>query len=393
MNASIRAAAGVVTSLVLIVPVMTAAQGRELQREPGPLEMRANPITPENPVPRRLFGQAPYYPPEAAGSGAHGAVMLRITVDESGRVAEVRTTAGMRSYGFDAGAGDDVFANSAAAAVRLWQYEPPVNGPIAFNVSFRFTPDADATLTSHGTATARTIGSAPGMMAPVGRVPNPDVFPRRSRPFGKTYEEWTVAYRQWLAAIPAASNPGVDLTGEFCGEGQSGPVWFLASHIGGPAAVERECHMPAGKALYVPLVGFIAWAPEDVGRASAVLQGFLGLDPSTMTDEEIIRVGVNWFIDLVTDLSITVNGVAYGDLFSYRAETPVFHFVGTDLYDDIGLPVSESSQVIADGFALILPPLPPGSYTIEIHAASRDHPIVEFGDAVFDITYHLTVGP
>jgi hypothetical protein len=240
---------------------------------------------------------------------------------------------------------------------------------------------------------ARSTGPVEPDAAVFAANPNPGVLPRNARPFGKTYEEWAVAYRQWLTAIPAASNPGIDLTGEFCGEGQSGPVWFLASHIGGPATVVRDCQVPAGKALYVPLVGFIAWAPEDLCRASAVLEAFLGLDPTTMTDEEIIRVGVNWFMDLVTDLGLTVNGVAYDDLFSYRAETPVFNFAGTDLYDDIGLPVSESSLVVADGFALILRPLPPGSHTIEIRAESRDHPIVEFGDALFDITYHLTVGP
>jgi hypothetical protein len=133
---------------------------------------------------------------------------------------------------------------------------------------------------------ARSTGPVEPDAAVFAANANPGVLPRNSRPFGQTYEEGAVTYRQWLAAIPAASNPGIDLTGEYCGEGQSGPVWFLASHIGGPATVVRDCQVPAGKALYVPLVGFIAWAPEDLGRASAILEAFLGLDPTTMTAEE-----------------------------------------------------------------------------------------------------------
>ena len=31
---------------------------------------------------------------------------------------------------------------------------------------------------------------------------------------------------QWVLSIPADRNPLMDMTGEFCGEGQSGAVWF-----------------------------------------------------------------------------------------------------------------------------------------------------------------------
>jgi hypothetical protein len=220
--------------------------------------------------------------------------------------------------------------------------------------------------------------------------PNPGVLPRNSRPFGKTYEDWAVAYRQWLTAIPAASNPAIDLTGEFCGEGQSGPVWFLASHGPDPGTAVRECHVPAGKALYVPLVGFITWAPDFLGLAAFVVATFVGLDPATLTDEEIIRFAVNWVIDHTTHLSLTVNGVAYRDLFSYRAESPAFMLTETAIFDDIGTPISQPNLVVTDGFAVILPPLRRGSHTIEIRAEANN-PIL--GEAIFDITYHLTVGP
>src|SRR5262245_50830655 len=59
----------------------------------GPLEKRAVPITPENPIPRRLASAEADYPAEAAAQQAMGLVTLRVTIDELGRVAEARGTA------------------------------------------------------------------------------------------------------------------------------------------------------------------------------------------------------------------------------------------------------------------------------------------------------------
>ena len=61
------------------------------QSEPGPLERRAKAITPENPIPRRTHLVRPPYPPEAAAVNARAAVTLRVTLNELGRVGEVRT--------------------------------------------------------------------------------------------------------------------------------------------------------------------------------------------------------------------------------------------------------------------------------------------------------------
>jgi hypothetical protein len=60
----------------------------------------------------------------------------------------------------------------------------------------------------------------------------------------------------WLYALPAATNPALDTTGAHCAEGQAGPVWFLARTFGG-ALVTRHCSVPAGKALFFPLVAVL----------------------------------------------------------------------------------------------------------------------------------------
>src|SRR5262245_45548774 len=70
--------------------------------------------------------------------------------------------------------------------------------------------------------------------------PNPGVLPPQTTAYGKTYGEWGAAWWQWALSIPADRNPLTDKTGEFCGEGQSGPVWFRG---GAAASRETTCHV------------------------------------------------------------------------------------------------------------------------------------------------------
>ena len=130
------------------------------QTEPGPLERRAKPITPENPIPRRTHLVRPPYPPEAAAVDARAAVTLRATIDELGRVGEVRTTSiplvGSVTPGSptETAAYEAAFlalARSAKDAVAQWLYEPPADGPIAFDVVIGFNPNADGEVLVHGT--------------------------------------------------------------------------------------------------------------------------------------------------------------------------------------------------------------------------------------------------
>jgi hypothetical protein len=76
-------ACGVVVPGILAAPAMTEAQASG----PGPLEQRANRDTPDNPVPRRTRFAAPQNP---AVSSRPLIVELRVTLDERGRVGEVR---------------------------------------------------------------------------------------------------------------------------------------------------------------------------------------------------------------------------------------------------------------------------------------------------------------
>lgn len=164
-------------ALVALMPVGIAiAQTTAASNDIGPLEKAARPITPENPIPRRLDSPAAEYPADAAAVSAEATVTLRVTLDGSGRVAEVRqiaitargkapefsvnlTSAGVRDrnslLAMQLGPADaalavralDAVMKSATDTVKRWSYEPPADAPISFTVAFGFRPDTAPTAT------------------------------------------------------------------------------------------------------------------------------------------------------------------------------------------------------------------------------------------------------
>ena len=136
-----------------VLAVATAAPAQEVRTTAGPLERTAKPITPENPIPRRTFFIAPAYPAEARSLEAFSSVTLRVTLDRSGRVAEIRrmnnpfvnVAPGAPSDTIALQSAGEAMIRSAAAAVSQWQYDAPASGPISFNVSFGFRPKGETT--------------------------------------------------------------------------------------------------------------------------------------------------------------------------------------------------------------------------------------------------------
>jgi len=143
---------------------------------PGPLELSAKPITPENPIPRRTYSLLPEYPPEAAGSGISATLTFRATIDQSGRVAEARQTSAFPLVS----SSDAVvrsFSRVAIEALRQWQYESPVMAPISFWVQFSFAPGASAKVAWHDATTPAAAFSIAGAPPPPPPPPPSPPFP------------------------------------------------------------------------------------------------------------------------------------------------------------------------------------------------------------------------
>ncbi len=196
---------------------------------------------------------------------------------------------------------------------------------------------------------------------------NPGVLPIGSNPFGKSYAEWGMVWSEWAFGIPGATNPILDTTGEFCGEDQSGKVWFLAGSFG-DGTPDRDCDVPAGKAIFFPILNITCWAPEDGETVEDLI------DCTTLLD--LIES------DFTLLMEASVDGVPIEGVDEYRSGLGF----GTLVTPEGGLIEPAGVRpAVSDGWFLMLAPLSAGDHTISLRAE-----IVEFG-LVFGANYTIHV--
>jgi hypothetical protein len=242
--------------------------------------------------------------------------------------------------------------------------------------------------------------------APLADAQNgPTIVPLSQTYGGKTYAEWSVKWWQWALSIPVhdppchglsaqarrncrnpINHPLVDLTGSKCGVGQSGGVWFLGGAFtvtGSPlvSTVTRDCTVPSGVALFFPLVN---------AECSSLEGAAFGCPGSNEAD---LRNDIKPFMDSATNLRAEVDGVPVGNASRYRVQSPPGCFSFTLPQDDLLTFIGEgpyaagtsSGCAVADGFFLLVTPLPAGRHVIHFHGE-----IPSFGFTL-DVTYNLTV--
>lgn len=213
-------------------------------------------------------------------------------------------------------------------------------------------------------------GKVPSGAVPAGKVA---IAPIQSHPHGKTYSQWSAEWWQWGLEAPTPVNPLIDPTGANCAEGQRGHVWFLAGDLGGSGdPVERACTIPTGTALFFPIV--------------STFYGAFQSDPPATKTEAFCRAQVELILTATTLLTLTVDGRAVKNLFSYKERS--VQFVVQLPEDNIAGLVDPDERLLDPacdaGFYVFLAPLPPGAHTLHWTAA---------GLSQQDITYHLTVAP
>src|SRR5918992_4981379 len=180
---------------------------------------------------------------------------------------------------------------------------------------------------------------------------NPGVFALDSKPYGNSYEDWTIKFWQWLLAFPADKSPMTDQTGELCGENQnsSSPVFFLA-FLGGGSAV-RTCDVPAGKAILVPI---------------NVVECSYAEFPGAKTDEELHTCAEE---DESSNpgLFLSVDGREFKDLEKYRVHSRAFNVTFAE--NNVFATTPGPTRAVSDGYWVILEPLSPGKHDIHFKAS------------------------
>jgi hypothetical protein len=227
--------------------------------------------------------------------------------------------------------------------------------------------------------------SAAPLAQAAGGNPNPGVIPPNGRPYGHTYGQWSNIWWQWAFSIPVHDqngnilNPIADLTGAECGVGQSGHVWFLGGLYNAGGTVVRNCTMPPGKGIFLPIVNAenenITWPPHD--------------PPYTLQELRDQLEGLMQSFDGCPGCSAEIDGVpirgVFGDADRIGYGNAAFSVTipQDNLFAYTGWPADAGTvyPVVSDGWYLMLAPLPTGQHTI--HFAGFD--------GGMDITYHLTV--
>ena len=87
-------------------------------------------------------------------------------------------------------------------------------------------------------------------------APAPTPIPATETVAGLSQPQLTIRWWQWAASFSQNESPISDHSGARCSAGQDGPVWFLAG-VFGSDPVQRTCHVPAGKALFFPVINYI----------------------------------------------------------------------------------------------------------------------------------------
>lgn len=196
-----------------------------------------------------------------------------------------------------------------------------------------------------------------------------------STPFNIQFKEWSAQWWQFVLSIPDKENPLSDSTGAKCVVGQRGPVWFLVGTSGDPLPVHRFCSVPAGKALFFP-----------------ILNGFNANDITQHDSIATLRESVAALPDSATNLSVTVDGHAIRHLEDkFRIRSNVFSITLPD-ENIFGVPATVAcppsgtcSPAVDDGYYVMLKPLRVGNHTVHIIGTTMTSNV--------DVTYTLKVVP
>lgn len=183
--------------------------------------------------------------------------------------------------------------------------------------------------------------------------------------FGKSYNELTGAWANWLQKEPLDTNPAFDPYGSFCDLNQKGKFWYLAGTFGGVA--ERTCEVPAGKAVFFPIFSFVSFAPEfpepgDVCDNTDTLPKKVDQIRCDVNDDIAVAPNVG--------LEVTLDGKPVADLFAYRVQSQPggFTFRSGPLFEAFGVQPGDRFPAVADGYWILLKPLPPGSHSVSFSA-------------------------
>lgn len=202
-----------------------------------------------------------------------------------------------------------------------------------------------------------------------------DVLPNDAEVAGRTIPEWSAEWWKWVFSVPASVNPMLDTDGRWATNNNHGPVFFLAGVIAISSTQTRSFAVSEDQYVMIPLIN--TWADNVATDPPFTLERLRELNDISMRS--------------VTALHAFLDGVpAASNLFERRITSPVFtyeYLVEDNIHSWLlGFPyLGIVDPMLADGYYLMLEPLPPGRHTLAYGGA-----IGAFNFAL-NITNHITV--
>lgn len=194
------------------------------------------------------------------------------------------------------------------------------------------------------------------------------LLPPDAKVGGESFGQLTSRWWQWATAMPIA--PYQDPDGRLCEYGQEGKVWFLAGTDGSFNA-QRECVIPADRHILVPVINMRYSNPRRHGTDALPIPCKVLQESAAVNNERLASAVA--FID----------GVPVTDVARYRVRSDGCFPIDAD--DDT------SASTAADGYWLLIKPLPPGRHTLTVganYAAGEGG----YGTMVQNFEYVLHIG-
>ena len=176
-----------------------------------------------------------------------------------------------------------------------------------------------------------------------------------------------------------------------CAAGQSGGIWFLGGTGGG--SQERNCTIPVGKRLFLPLVNQTIFFEE-------------GIDPDVF---DLSLESKRIFLDSRIGGGSSSDDPAVAELYDFLNQFfPFFSTVACDLHATLDgerlifttsivrtqsgtFTLTTDEEALADGFYVLLRPLSAGPHVLEFGGAFCDAENLENRDFETTVIYHLNV--
>ncbi|MDH4259984.1 MAG: lysozyme inhibitor LprI family protein [Gammaproteobacteria bacterium] len=173
------------------------------------------------------------------------------------------------------------------------------------------------------------------------------IFPPRERVALVAQEQWVQRYWEWARSFPPGESPSQDTTGFRCGAGQNGPVWFLTGSSDS-SPVRRECQVPEGKILLVPIANSLAQATPH----------------SEITCDRLL-ISLNQFASGVTDLRLKIDSTAL--------DSPERFLLGTGCFALTDPSSGRNGLAAGTGYWVFIGPLAKGPHELEFGGTFTTH--------------------